>query len=278
MGGQPNTDESVFERAARGLLRPLVRAMISKGVTAPSLYQLLKRLYVEVAEDEFALTGKRPTDSRISMLTGVHRRDVKMFREPGSGAEKIARARVATIATVLGRWMAMGDDGKAPPLKRDGEGASFESLVAGVSRDIRPRTVLDEMIAQGLVGLNDEDGLLHLNAEAFVGPPDADQRVYFFAENVGDHLAAAVDNLLSDDPKFMERAVFYNRLTPASVDALEARARALSMEALEELNRAARKKQEADIDDPESVERFRYGVFFYREGASADDDAGEAKT
>lgn len=260
-----NSLTTVFARALKGLLRPLVRALIAKGVTAPALYQTIKQLYVEVAETDFALDDKRQTDSRISMLTGVHRRDVKSFRDPDTKAQAETRERVTTIASVLGRWLALAKDGAPPPLPRDGDAGSFEALVQSVSRDIRPRTVLDEMLAQGLVAYDEDADRLTLNADAFLGPADTEQRVYFFAENVGDHLAAAVDNLLAEEPRFMERAVFYNRLTPGAVDALEATARRLSGEALTTLNREALERQTADLDDPEGTERFRYGVFFYRE-------------
>lgn len=256
-------ENDIFTRALKGLLRPLVRALIAKGVTAPALYQVLKQLYVEVAESEFALDGTRPTDSRVSMLTGVHRRDVKAFRDPDLADERATRRKVTTVTTVLGRWLAMSDGDKPVVLEREGEDG-FEALVASVSRDIRPRTVLDEMIAQKLVTEAD-DGRLSLIADAFLGPGDSDQRVYFFAENVGDHLAAAVDNLLADEPRFMERAVFYNRLSTASVDQLEAKARELSSAALVEVNANAHDLQAEDVKRDEGSERFRFGVFFYRE-------------
>jgi len=273
---------TAFTRALSGLLRPLVRALIAKGVTAPALYRLLKQLYVEVAEQDFALDGERPTDSRISMLTGVHRRDVKTFRDPDLTEERAAKEKVTNIATLLGRWMAtpelIDEQGRPRGLPRTGP-ESFESLAKGISQDIRPRTMLDEMLRQGLI--RQEGDMLHLDADAFLGPADLEQKVFFFAENVGDHLAAAVDNLLADEPRFMERAVFYNRLTPASVGELEALARRLGHESLTALNSAARSRQEADLHEDDGVERFRYGVFFYRErsGPNADDaeEAGETK-
>lgn len=273
------TDGGVFNRALAGLLRPLVRALIAQGVTAPALYRLLKRLYVEVAEREFRLDEERPTDSRISLLTGVHRRDVKAYRDADRSAEAMAEEKVATIASVIGRWLARPEttdaDGRPLPLPRsapDGE-VSFESVARAVSTDIRPRTVLDELRRQNLATV-DADGVVSLDPTAFAGPADMDQRVHFFAENVGDHLSAAVDNLLSeDDPRFLERAVFYNRLTPASVDALEVEARAEAQALLVLLNRMANARQAADAAAPGNGERFRFGVYFYRESETGPDDA-----
>lgn len=271
----------VFGRALVGLLRPLVRALIAQGVTAPALYRLLKRLYVEVAEADFRLDDARPTDSRISLLTGVHRRDVKAFRDADRSAEAAAEARVATIASVIGRWLARPEttdvDGRPAPLPRAApDGApSFESLVRAVSTDIRPRTVLDELLRQNLATM-DPDGTVRLDPDAFAGPADLEQRVLFFAENVGDHLTAAVDNLLAErEPKFLERAVFYNRLTPASVDTLEAAARDRAQETLVALNRMANARQAEDVAAADGRERFRFGVYFYRE-TEAGTDADQA--
>ena len=66
------------------LLRPLVRLCIRGGMTFPALTQLFRELFVNVAEHDFALEGKEQTDSRVSLLTGIHRKEVARLR--GAGA------------------------------------------------------------------------------------------------------------------------------------------------------------------------------------------------
>lgn len=261
-------------RVLKGLLRPLVRAMIASGLTVPALYRILKEVYVEVAERDLArLEGGRPTDSRISVLTGVHRKDVRALRAAAGGSDAAAARRVSALATVIGRWLAeaAGPDGAPLALPRSApEGPSFERLAAGVSSDVRPRTLLDELVRQGLARVDDA-GLVHLAAGAFAGPADFAQKAHFFAHNVGDHIAAAAGNLLAEAPPYMERAVFYNRLAPADIDAIEAAARDAAGTALARLNRMARERQRAGLDDPAATGRFRFGVFFYRADEDADD-------
>lgn len=261
------------------VLRPLVRALIAHGVTAPALYRMIKRIYVDVARQEFGLDGKTPTDSRVAMLTGVHRRDIRMLREGSVEEAGQVRQKVTTLASVLGRWLAdpetTDERGRPISLPRTAtEGPSFETLVQAVSLDIRPRTVLDELLRQGLVSLEEDGEVVRLAAEAVLGRPESDEKVHFFAENVGDHAAAAVDNLLSDPPRFYERAVYYNRLRPSSVETIERRARALATETLIELNRLAHERQQADLDAPDGTERFRFGMFFFHE--SEDEDQSES--
>ena len=77
VSGQP---PATLVNAIRKLLRPLVRLMLTFQITYPFVINLLKAIYVEVAEEEFKVAGKRPSDSRINLLTGVHRKDVKRLR------------------------------------------------------------------------------------------------------------------------------------------------------------------------------------------------------
>lgn len=264
-----------FLTVMKGLMRPLVRTLIARGVTAPAFYKLLKSVYVEVAREDFRISEEPPTDSRITLLTGVHRRDVRAILSDDDNSWETARAKTATFATVLGQWMARPDlndaDGQPIPLLRGGEaGESFEALVRSINTDIRPRTVLDELLRQGLV-VEAEGGLLRITDKARQGPASDYDRLVFFAANVGDHIAAATQNLLSDSPPFFERAVFYNQLPTEAVDQVEARARDLSQGLLETLNDESQTLRAA-APEPGS-ERYRLGIYFYRETGEPEAEA-----
>lgn len=260
-----------FLRVLRGLLRPLVRTMIARGLTAPVIYSLLKRVFVEVAEDSFRLDDKPLTDSRIAMLTGVHRKDIRTIRSETDDGAARTRRKTALLATVIGQWMsapAFTENG-APRLlaRQPGDGPDFETLVRSVNRDVRPRTVLDELQNAGLVTDTDA-GLLQLQADAVVGTTATADKEAFFAANVGDHLAAATENLLSDTPPFFERAVFYNQLPPEAIDRIEADARAQAQRLLEDLNRTSSDLHRAAQDEDGPRQRYRLGIYFYREDAA----------
>lgn len=268
--------QTALLRVLDGMLRPLVRVLIARGITLPVLYRLLKATYVAVARQDFRIDGVDPTDSRISVLTGVHRRDVRTIRAAGGDLEAVEMKRTTLLATVVGRWLAgpetLDQAGQPLALPRTAqEGPSFEALVAGINNDVRPRTVLDELLRQDLVRDDPETGLLSLHPDAVVGAEDLDQKILFFAANVGDHLGAAAQNLLEPERTTLERAVFYNRLRPASVEEVEALARELGQSALLRLNREARQRQDRDSDAPEATHRFRFGIYFYREDRGRDD-------
>lgn len=280
-------DSRKLLRVMNGLMRPLVRMLIARGVTAPAFYKLLKSVYVEVARDEFRIDDAPPTDSRITLLTGVHRRDVRAILSDDTENWETARSKTAMFATVLGQWIARPDyrdaEGAPKPLPRSADkGESFEALVRSINTDIRPRTVLDELLRQGLV-LEGDDGLFRIADTARKGPASDQDKLVFFAANVGDHIAAATENLLADEPPFFERAVFYNRLTPEAVDQIEDRARTLSQGLLETLNEESQDLRDPDADPEVARDRYRLGIYFYRETGEPDraptkEDDGEDET
>lgn len=272
MTSSAESDEGkAWGQAVRLVLRPLIKALIARGITAPRLYAMLKELYVEVAERDFRLDGEPATDSRISLLTGVHRKDVRQLRGRRPVEEETAARYVTVLATVIGRWLASPEtsdgQGKPRPLPRQADdGPSFDRLVASVSTDVRPRTVLDELLRQDLVAIDETSQEISLRAEAFVTREVSEDRLHFFAHNLGDHIAAAADNVLAKEAPapFFERAVFYNNLSGESLDEIEARARALGGEALAELNRLGFDKQASDSGQQDAQQRFRFGIYFYR--------------
>ncbi|MEM6489750.1 MAG: DUF6502 family protein [Pseudomonadota bacterium] len=273
------------------VLRPLVRLMIRRGVPYPAAADLLRRLFVSVAECDFALAGRKVTDSRLSLLTGIQRREVKALRAaPQVPAADPAEPTAAApgghgpLPRVLARWS--GDpawtdrDGRPRTLGRLGADG-FEGLVAGVSRDMHARTVLDELVRLGLVEAR-ADGTVALGAEAFVPRADDSALLGYLAANLGDHAEAATANVAAAPQAgpYFERAVHYDGLSEASVAELDATARGLIGAALVTLNARAMALQARDraagpvdgADKPPSArQRFRAGAYVY--GTPVDDDA-----
>jgi hypothetical protein len=121
------------------ILRPLVRLLMSHGITLPYCSNLLKEIYVEVAEQDFTLHGKSQTDSRISLITGVHRKDVRRMRSveksntPPPGAVSMDAQVIATWVSERKYTDASGLPKQLPIRGGSGRKRSFEELVATVS-------------------------------------------------------------------------------------------------------------------------------------------------
>ena len=265
----PAPDAAQLQIPLARLLRPLVRLLIRAGITFPALCELFRELYVNVAEYDFALPGKSQTDSRVSLLTGIHRKEVARLR--GAGAPvSVVPAAVSRTSRVLARWLSAPEfnDGRGQPLPlpRSGD-TSFESLVTSVTRDVRPRAVLDEWLERGLVALDPQVRVV-LTEPACVPTGGSDQQLYYFGRNLHDHVAAAVANVLGEH-RFMERAVHYDGLSEALAGRLEALSKELAIEALKTANREANGACETDAG---GRWRWNFGVYIYKEENTAESE------
>jgi hypothetical protein len=262
-------------RASALLLRPLVRVLLQSGVTFPALVETLRRLFVEVAATELLTRPGALTDSRVSLLTGIHRKEIRRLRtQPAGAAEQSTSLGIAT--QVVARWAGSpfyaDPEGRPLVLPRTGgapAAPSFDALVAAVTTDVRPRAVLDELLSHGIVALDAEDRV-RLDTAAFVPRPGRDEQLFYFARNTRDHLAAASANLLAPGPApFLDRSVHYDRLRPGTAARLEAEGREAAMRMLLGFNRLA--LELADADDKAapageaggSRSRINLGVYLY---------------
>lgn len=257
--------------ALRQVLRPLVRLMLARGVTFPYLADLLKTLFVEVADKEFRIGAKPSTDSRVSLVTGMHRKDVSRLRQDLHSSAETVPSIVSLGAQLVAVWLGspryLDNNGRPKPLPRfvsEGGALSFEGLVASVNSDIRSRVVLDEWLRLGVAHFDGERRVC-LNAEAFVPAEGFDEKAFYLGHNLHDHAAAATHNLLGSQPAFLERSVHYDALSPGSIQLLARQSEEFGMKALLALNKSALAAEQKDADDATPRQRMTFGIYFYSE-------------
>lgn len=264
-------EPALAERALEVVLRPLARLMIDHGLQLGPMVELLKKALVDESQNAYALEGKASTDSRVAVLTGVHRKDVKRLRdEPG------ARTADIPVATqVVSRWISEPrylSAGKTPrrlartPRMGNVGEPDFTTLVSEVSKDVGARAILDELQRLGVVDIAD-DGFVTLRATSFVPEQGLEDAFLFLAHNLQAHLATAVHNLAPHrkSPLMLEQSVFSLDLTPAQADELHRLARSLWTDDLQEFLQAASvaELRSQDIQGPRH--RVRFGVYFHDE-------------
>lgn len=255
--------------AVRRLLRPLAHLLMSHGVNYPAFAELAKEAYITSATRDFPKDQGVLTDSRVSLLSGLHRREVKRLRAETGAGRSLAPPTVSLGGQIVARWCAEPrfQDGQRQPrplprLASQGGDQSFERLVEGINKDIRPRAVLDEWLRLGVATLDEQDRV-HLAEAAFVPARGVEEKAFYFGKNLHDHLAAAAHNLLEGHPPFLERSVYYDGLSPGAVDELRSLSRELAVQSLQEINRRALELQQRDLDDPQASRRMTYGVYFF---------------
>ena len=249
-------------REAQVLMTPVVRWLLRHGVHYSAFADALKTVFVTVARQELAYGDSKVTDSSVSVLSGVHRKDVRTL---GDAQDPPAALRSVPLASqVFTRWLTnaryCGAPGRPAVLPRLGPGASFESLAREVSTDVHPRTVLDELLRLGLVEIDGDS--VRPQAQMFIPAKGLEDLDALFSANVADHIAAAVHNVTEPGPKLLEHSVFADGLTPQSALELADEARSLWARAFEGMVARAQRRVDADTNAGGST-RVRFGVYFY---------------
>lgn len=269
MTNQAIESDYLLLQALRRVLRPLVRLLILKNVPLQVLNDLLKELYVNVAEDQLNGAKAKATHSQISLMTGVHRRDVRRYRDktPDTGRDV---PHVSVGAEIVAIWTGsphfLSADGLPLPLpyaNKTTPSFSFSSLAESVSTDVRPRAMLDELLRQNIVRYNDVTDQVWLNTEAFVPQEGWAKKLYYFGRNLEDHLSSSVANIISDKPPYLDRSLYYSGLTKESAEELQALARETATKALRAVNRRALELSESDKDKDSALSRINFGTYFY---------------
>ena len=268
-------------REAACLMAPLARWLLRNGVSYSAFADLLKTVFVDTARAELERTGVRPTQSALSLLSGVHRKDVRELEAAprAAGAPPQAVRGVPLASQVFTRWLTdprlRTRHGKPKKLPRSGGSASFEGLARALSNDVHPRAVLDELVRLGLVRVEGDDVVPV--GTAFVPSRRLDELTALFSANAADHIAAAVHNLTADAPRYLEQSVFADGLGADSLDHLHACARAAWSQAFATMVAEANERVKADAAlAPKDQHRMRFGIYFYGEPIGGDAPAEPA--
>src|SRR5690606_1868028 len=118
-------------KSIKVLVRPLVKVLLSHGVSFNELSELLREVFVDVAERDFAIEGKKQSSTRISVLTGIFRHDVARIRK--NIPKPVDKDKLANrTARVIGAWRRdkkyLDADGKPKAIKIAGHAPSLEAL------------------------------------------------------------------------------------------------------------------------------------------------------
>ena len=251
-------------QASLVMLQPLIRFLVDEGVTYPSFTKGLKNSFVNAATDILQERGTKLNDSAISVLSGVHRKDLRTRNQQ---EEASADKPLSLVLEIFTRWATAPEfknkQGEIISLPKSGDGPSFESLVTHVTRDIHPRSILDTMLQMGVITIQDET--ITLSPSGFI--PNANQKelLSLFADNVRDHILSGTTNLSLDQPKFLEHSIFADELLPSSTKILHKTAVDLWREAFNQFAQQATNLSDSDKAKEGANNRVRFGTYFFAE-------------
>jgi Family of unknown function (DUF6502) len=274
----PAADNALSE-SLELLLLPVARLCLARGMTFASAVELLKKAYVGAAREAHA--GRHgPRDvSRVSATTGISRREVTRITQD-LVAPKVVKGSPAT--QVFTRWISSARlrdaAGRPKALRRVGRAPSFEALSYSVTRDIHPRGILDELCRLGLTKVDEEADTVHLLRTAFAPHDEKGRALAFLGSNVGDHLAAAVENVLSSEPSHMEQAIFADELSDESLAEIQRLVSVQWRTALTELVPRMQALVEADQNKgADARKRVRVGLYSYNQSMDGQNAGAEER-
>ncbi len=130
-------------------LRPLSRALLRVGIGYREFAEISKTAFVDIATKDYGLRGRPTNISRVAVMTGLTRKEVRRIRNKTAAGDATFISRATPMTELLHRWFTEDDfiDKRGAPkvLPFDGDEISFSELVRRFGGDIPPGAMRTEL-------------------------------------------------------------------------------------------------------------------------------------
>ena len=205
-------DKTSATAALRFLVRPIARIMLRAGVNWREFADVCKATYVEVATEDFGIRGRPTNISRVSILTGMTRREVRRLRTLLQDENPEVFNRMNNATRILAGWYQddefLDKDGRPARLQPTGKKRSFESLCGKYSGDVAATTILKELKHVGAVA-ESTDGTLTAKTRYYMPAlmdPEQMLRSGSVLEDIGYTVAYNLNRKPKEPSRFERRA------------------------------------------------------------------------
>lgn len=149
--------QKILLTSVKKILYPIVKMFVQKGIPCRVFEEILRSTFVDVAKAEFNLDGKKTTNSRTAVLTGLSRKEVlrllKLEQHPEGESEE--QKFINRASKVLTAWCRepkyCNSKGEPATLHIESGERSFQQLVKDYSGDMTYRAVMDELLRVGAI-------------------------------------------------------------------------------------------------------------------------------
>lgn len=233
MGINTPIDNSAVATIVRLAMVPFVRLLLRYGVSYKDFSDIVKRVYVEVAEKEFLIEGRQQTVARIAVLTGLTRRGVKeVMVETTEEKKNFSMNRAGKVAS---GWMRdktfWSEDGQPAALTVSGtDKNSFSALVKKYGGDVPVRPVIDELLRLGAI--KRKGNSVVLASTGYVPSGDSAELLKVAFRSVGDLIGTIDNNDQDQNNPQLQLSVSYDNLSNEGVEGFRILSREKSKELL----------------------------------------------
>lgn len=252
------------------ILTPLVKLLLRYGITYAAFSEMSKKIFYEVAKNEFAIAGKKQTHSRISTITGLSRKEVARIESLPEKTNELNTMGINRAARVISGWVKDSDflsaDGEPTDLAFEGGNNSFSHLVKRYSGDITARTIADELSRVDAITTTG-NGLIKLNKRAYVASASDQEKLTILGADVCDLIKTIDHNIHNPQQLHFQRKVSYNYIPSKQLPQLKQELSRISQSSLESMDKVLSKHQVTDKEKNEAGMYLRLGVgIYYFEG------------
>ena len=145
------------------VLRPIAKILLRYGIGFREFAEVAKTAFVDVASSEYGIRGRPTNISRVAVMTGLTRKEVRRLRDKIENGHHSLVVKTTPLATVLHRWTSeeefLDDTGRPSILPFAGSDGSFTNLVKRFGGDIPPGAMRTELKRVGAIEEDDEGNL-----------------------------------------------------------------------------------------------------------------------
>lgn len=273
---QENDNKAVLSALLRAL-RPIARFLMKAGIGYREFAEIAKGAFVDVATSDYGLRGRPTNISRVAVMTGLTRKEVKRLRDKISAGSQIVLNRVIPPAEIIERWHSdpdfLDDHDRPLNLAFDGASPSFAQLVRKYGGDIPPGAMRTELKRVGAV-TEDEDGVLAVKKRYFRPVEEQmqleralGQAMYGLGTNIQHNLGT------SEDKTWVERIAFSQHIREADRSRVRRISNDRASEFVESINDLFSAYETIYADDPVQPEDdsvlVGIGVYYFETEESA---------
>jgi hypothetical protein len=268
-----STIQKTIQTAVISILRPLVRLLLRNGMPYGTFAELAKWVYVDVASRDFSLEQRKQSASRVSIITGLNRKEVARMQSLSPLSDDHSVEEHNRAARVVSRWARNYPDASgegALTLPFTGDQDSFSQLVKEYSGDMPARAVLDELLATGTV-VREANGSLRLTTKLYIPRGTDSSKLPILGQDVSD-LIATIDHNLTCKPEQLnfQRSMFSNNISNEAAEILRQDAMVHAQSLLDHQHKQLAKYDRDVSPDVGGTGRKRVtlGIYFYEEDFS----------
>jgi len=266
--------QQLLTSAVIRILRPLVRVLIRHEMSHDQFSELARRAYVQEAAASFSIEGRKMTQARIAVLTGLSRKEVRRLMNIDEAEQVLSNSPNRAVRVIDG-WLTDPEfqtNGKPKDLPLQGEIGSFAALVARYSGDITLGAVVDELVRVGVVDRPNKDTVV-LTSYGYIPHADELEKVHIFSICTADLLQTAVHNLDADlGERRFQRQLTYPDVPESVAEEFRQEAALRSGALLEDLQAflSSRTTAELSDDNTEPLHRVGLGIYYHDQQNNAE--------